>query len=373
MKINIKLRKKYLDTINNQIKIQYGSKRRIYVKLICYYNVPYDTFETRLKPSYPYFIDFEIIYYLCKILFLNLFEMQRNIIAYKSRKGVNYIVNPILPIRITPIFDMLIAHNIGDGTVIDPKNNRKPYFGYRQCNPNFMSLYVKKIESVFGKLRYNRNKIDTTRTYFPTVVSDLIFRHYNLNTKSFLSKKARIPPQLFNKNKESMLAFLLAIIIDDGHVDSNLIVIGLKNTALAQDLERLCNILNYDCSYKARKMANGIYGYLYILKNGVVKLWNDYLVLKRNYPMVSMGYKEQKIRQSFLIYKRKIIRTKGNCKKILNILLNKTYSVNELANLINMTRQGVRYHIHVLEIQQKIQKVGFSNNNILYSGIKSFK
>ena len=140
-RINILLNKDFIDFINQKIKENFKTKRNIHKELIKYYEIPFSTFKSRLKRGYKYYVDLEIIISLCKILKIDLYSMQKKIISYKTRRGWNYIENPKLPIEITPIFDMLIAHHIGDGTVINPKRNRLPYFGYRQFNQHYMKLY----------------------------------------------------------------------------------------------------------------------------------------------------------------------------------------------------------------------------------------
>lgn len=238
-----------------------------------------------------------------------------------------------------------------------------------------MQLYIKKIESVFGEIKFKRPYEDKTRSYFPTSVSYLLFKIYNLNTKSFLSKKARIPEEIFRKNWKHKLAFLLGVIIDDGHVDSTLIVIGLRNRKLAQDLQKICQLLNYKSTYTER-IIEGYkeYGFLSILKDGTKKLLEDYNKLKKEYLEVHLGYKEEQIERIFRINKREIKRVPGNAKIILKMLSKVDLTVNEIAKEVFMTRQGVRYHIHKLERQKRIRKVGIKgNNNYIYSLSKSFK
>lgn len=367
-RINVKLDISFIDLINMKIKEKFVSKREIYKKLIKYYKIPFSVFKNRIKRGYKYFIDLEIVLGLCKLLDINLYYMQQNILAYKTKRGWNYIENPKLPIKITPLFDMLVAHHIGDGTVINPKGNRKPYFGYRQFNKKYMSLYVKKIESVFGKINMKNEYKDKTRTYFPTVLSELLFKVYNLNTRSFLSKSARIPPTLFNKNKKFLLAFLLGIIIDDGYIDSTMIVIGLHNQNLAKDQKKVCDILGYKARYTERIGKNyENCGYVNILKEGLIKLWKDYNELKKEFTEVDLGYKGEQIKANLMISQRQIKRIPGNNKLILKLLSNKNLTVNEIAREILMTRQGVRYHIHKLEKIGKIKKIGTKGeNNFIY-------
>ena len=370
-KINIKVTKKFLCLINNEIKKQFRTKRAVHKEIIKYYQISFLTFKSRIKPSYKFFIDLEVFLNLCKILKISLDYFQNNIIAYKSRGGVNYIDNPNLPIKISPIFDMLIAHHIGDGTVVNPKRNRKPYFGYRQFDRKYMQLYTKKMESVFGRIQNKNPYKDKTRTYSPTSVSNLFFETYGLSTRNFLSKSARIPNNILKKNSKHLLAFLLGIIIDDGHVDSTEIVIGLHNRNLTKDLQKVCDLLGYKTTYTEKTKEDGSeYGFLHILKNGLLKLWKDYSQLLVQYPEIDLGYKAEQIQQGLEISKRKIKRTPGNDKVILDLFATKSCTVNEIAKEIKMTRQGVRYHITKLLEQGKIKHVGTAGeNNFVYATI----
>ena len=307
---------------------------------------------------------------LCQILEVNLKILQDSIVSYRIKSGLNKIKNPTLPIKISPVFDMVLAHHIGDGTVINSKEGRLPYFGYRQFDKFYRISYVKKLESLFGKICYKTNYFESsTRPYCPAVLSSLFFQYYNLNKRDFLSYRARIPKLLLEKNWKHKLAFLLGIIIDDGHVDSTLIVIGLKNPKLVQDLKNLCNSLGYPSTVSIKKRKeDGIYGFLSILKKGMHKLWQDYLLLKREYSVIDLGYKGRQIESNFKIHSRKIKNTKGNRKLILNLIKTKNYTVNEIAKEINMTRQGVRYHIHILLKSGKIKITGTKGeNNYVYS------
>ena len=92
-KINIKVKKGFIDLINQKIAQKFSTKRKIHRELIKYYNLPYSTFRYRMKRGYRYFIDLEILLNLCKILDLSVYQLQNNILAYKTRRGWNYIEN----------------------------------------------------------------------------------------------------------------------------------------------------------------------------------------------------------------------------------------------------------------------------------------
>src|SRR3972149_4757234 len=143
-RINVKISRNFYNKIKTLIYQKYRTKRTVYNIIKEQIKISFITFHNILKEEYyqqSFFIPLNIWINLCKTLGIDLIELQTNIIAYKTSNGPNYISNPILPIKITPLFDMIIAHNIADGTVINPKKNRLPYFGYRQFDPLFRELY----------------------------------------------------------------------------------------------------------------------------------------------------------------------------------------------------------------------------------------
>ncbi|MFA5993240.1 MAG: winged helix-turn-helix transcriptional regulator [Candidatus Pacearchaeota archaeon] len=369
-KVNIKLRTNFTKKINNIISLKFKTKNDAYNKIIYDKNIPFITFKNLLKESYTkeFFVPLEIFLKICLSLNISKEELQKNIVSYKTAGGVNFIEEPKLPIIITPVFDMLLAHHFGDGTVINPKNNRIPYFGYRQFNDFYRSAYVHKLENVFGKIKYKKDYfLLSTRPYCPPVLSTLFFKYYNLSINDFLSERARLPSIILNKGKDSLLAFLVAFIIDEGNIDSTQISIKLKNKLLIEDLNKICNILGYKSKIINSKEAD--YFGVYILREGMNKLYKDYLILNKKYPIINLGIKGERIKSSFEIFNRPISRISGNNNLILEILKNEELSVNQIADRINMTRQGVRYHIHKLIKDNKIKIIDNTNLNWIY-GIK---
>ena len=353
-KINVKVTREFLDLINFKIKEKFKSKRNVHKELVKYYSVPFSTFKARLKPSYKSFVDLEIFYNLCNLLEISLFDFQKNILAYKTRGGGNCIENPVLPVKINCLISMLTAHHIGDGCVVNSGYGRKPYFAYRQFNKLYRDLYIKKIESLFGKLNYKTNYFDSkdvTRIYFPIACAELMFGLYNLNAKSFMSETARIPENILIADEKHKLAFLLGVIIDEGHIDSCLIVIRLKNKALIEDLKKLCEALNYEVSVN----LTGEMCCLYILSKSLNKFYFDYQNLLSEFPEVNLGYKEVQIKQFLLRQNKPKIYVEGNKNLILTKLLKENLTVNELALSLNMTRQGARYLIKELINENKIE------------------
>jgi len=369
-RINVKLNIKFFERVNDEIFMKYRTKKIAYDDLFYNSKYPWATFKNVLKESTMknYFIPLDIIIKICENLGIPKEILQENVISYKTAKGINYIEKPILPIIITPVFHMLLAHHMGDGTVINPKNGRLPYFGYRQFDKFYRVNYIRKIESIFGKINFKEDYFEeSTRPYCPPSISTTFFKYYNVTISDFLSKSCRIPENIMSSDSDSLLAVLIAFIIDEGHVDSTQITVVLKNKELVKDLKLICDKLGY--SSKITYRDNDFYrdyGYLNILRLGMKMLYKDYIILNKKYPVIDLGLKGEKIKDSFKIYNRLIIRVKGNQNIIYGILKKEQLSVNQLANRLNMTRQGVRFHIHKLLNSNKIKLIDKSKDNWIY-------
>ena len=128
--VSVKIKLELFLLIKNKLFLKYKTKRNAYTILKNKINISFNTFKNILKENYcnkNFFVPLRIWISLCNLLEISIYILQENITSYKISNGVNYISNPILPIKITPVFDMIIAHNIGDGTVIDSKKERLPY------------------------------------------------------------------------------------------------------------------------------------------------------------------------------------------------------------------------------------------------------
>lgn len=369
-RVNIKISESLFDTFIKRIDSDFKSRKDFYNLTFEPKVLPFSSFKNFLKQSYAsnFFIPLDFYLKIVEKLNISKDELQRNIVSYKTAGGINFIEKPILPIRINPIFDMLLAHNIGDGTVINLGKGRLPYFGYRQFNEFYRVSFIRKIEQIFGKIHFKEGDyfLKSTRPYCPPVLSTLFFKYYNLGIEDFLSDRARIPEQIF-QDKERMLAVLVAFIIDEGHVDSTEIIINLKNKLLIEDLKRTCDILGYESKVtQAKSEIVKDYWRIHILRKGMKLFYGDYFKLNKIYPIIDLGWKGKKIRNSFKIDSREIIRTKGNDRLILELLRQEQLSVNQLAERINMTRQGVRYHIHNLLNDNKIRIIDKTAQNWRY-------
>jgi len=368
-RVNVKVNKKFFNKLVREIDSKFKSRRDFYNQTFDSKFLPFSTFRNFLKISHAsnFFIPLEFYLKIVEELDISKEELQSNVTSYKTAGGVNFIEKPILPIKITPVFDMLFAHHIGDGTVINPKKGRLPYFGYKQFNEFYRIAYVKKLESVFGNINYFKKNyfLSSKNPYSPPVISTSFFKYYDYNVYDFLSDRARIPDIIF-QDKDRMLAVLIAFIIDEGHIDSTLINIRVKNKGLIEDLKRICDILEYASKIAYRKNYEGSIDTLYIFRDGMERLYRDYINLNKKYSVIDLGIKGEKIRKSFEIIHRSIQNIEGNTDLIFNILKKEQLSVNQLAVRINMTRQGIRYHIHNLLKRGKIKLIDNKSLNWIY-------
>ena len=271
--VNIKVKREFIIHLNKKIIEAYKTKRKLYSSLSV--KVPYGVFKNMLKVSYynKWFVPLDFLIDVCSKLGISKEKLQENIISYKSWGSVNYIEKPKFPIVVTPVFHMIYAHNIGDGTVSIAKN-RFPYFAYRQFNQLYRESFIKKLEYIFGNINYRKKEVlDITRVRCPSVLSSIFFKHYDLNDRGFLSDTARISNSVFNDSKDAMLAVLIGFIIDEGHVDSTQIAIVLKNKELVEDLNKICSELGYKStiSYKTGEYEKFVG--LNILREGMKKLY----------------------------------------------------------------------------------------------------
>lgn len=280
--------------------------------------------------------------------------LQQNIIQYGLRRSHLLVTKPTLPILLTPVFDMLYAHHIADGFVVDPKRNRLPYFGYRQFNTFYRLLYFEKIQDVFGQINLNYdNALATTEVYCPPSASHFFFKAYGVGPRDFLSETSLLPQTILKKPKEHLLAVLIAFLIDEGHIDGSCAVITLKNHILIGQLEHICQRLGYATTTKHHTNK---YAAIYLLARGLRKFWNDYCETIKQYPVMDLGWKGERILSVIEGAQRKFNRVPGNKQQILQLLKKRPATINEMALHLRMTRQGVRYLVKRLVQERNVVK-----------------
>jgi len=211
---------------------------------------------------------------------------------------------------------------------------------------------------VFGKIQYKNNYFEErTRVYLPESITLIMMKYFSLNRDSFLSDSCEIPQKMFKLGKKHAFACLIAFIIDEGHIDSTLISIGLDNKKHIAQLSEICRLLNYKYTVSARKPKGQD---LYILKDGTIKLWQDYLALKKEYPEINMGYKEKSLR-NFIDRLGKNWKSKGTNQtknQIIGVLRSESKPINKISEQLMISRQGIRFQLKQLEKAKIVMKHG---------------
>lgn len=373
-KVSVLLNKEFIKKVVAKLKKRYGYLRIAHKEIFPTYN--FSSFRNLLKPSIVIFRDLTLYVEICKKLSIPLKEMEKNILAYRTTRGRCTIEDPILPIKVTPLFDMIIAHIFGDGNSVKIAG-RELYFNYRQFDKEYLDLFLEKLESVFGRIKYkNEYFYSINRIYLPTIISSVLANFYSLKSEDFLSRKCFIPNKLFTHHKNHLLAFLIGFVIDEGFIDSGQIVIALHNKRLIRDLGKICEKLGYSYTISDDKKipAKSI---LYILEDGVKKFWEDYIALKKNYPQVYLGHKEGQIKE-FILRKKKFWKSKeGGLTKnlILTLLKEKPRTIRELAKILLISRQGVRYHLKQLtkrKIVKRMEKGKMGSHTYILKKFREF-
>jgi len=281
--------------INRKLKCKKFKLKEIYSTFPNKTCTKFSYFKNVLKQSHTGYRRLDIILHACNLIKIKPRELENCITSYRTRKSKILINKPKIPIKVSPVFYMLIAHLIGDGGYIRFKNKETIYSGYRQFNKKLRLSFLDKARYVFGDITYTKDYFNkSTRVYLPEVPSLIIRNFVNRKTEFFLSRKARIPENFLKSKKGNLVAILTAFIIDEGNIEGTQIAIRLINKNLVEDLAKICEILNYKHTIGKRSPC-GMYN-LYILSEGLKKYWKDYKRLKKRYNFLTMDFKEQAIK-----------------------------------------------------------------------------
>jgi len=161
------------------------------------------------------------------------------------------------PIKINPFWACLLSHSFFDGYA------DKYIMRYSNYDMDNRKEFSNLIEKLFGNdLIFNNPKNYTRDIDLPAIVPRLLMKFFDV--KTFYSDKCRIPKPLFELtkiNNEYGFYFLKGAYIDEGSVSGGQIWIvrGIKNKPLANDVIKLCRILDIECRLKFSSKALGGY------------------------------------------------------------------------------------------------------------------
>jgi len=294
-------------------------------------------------------------------------RLHKNIVIYKQRHApaTNSIRNPKIPIEISPYMTSIVSHLFFDGSV--PRDGKGTY--YNQKNEKIMDDFIKKLNSVFGDVSYSL-KIDhkgVLKCRMPRLIGEICRNVYGITT-SFGTFDARVPKKIFKMDDDHKQAFVLSAIIDEGSItyDGD-IMFGVSNKWMCEDVKMLCNQIGLETSTVNKKIRKKYYYFRIKSKDGLLKIIDS---LSAVCPLISLGYKEERLRHHFKTKKVPGLRTKKGAdqrrKSILELIENEPRTANQLSVELIIPCRSVKRHLKYLMKKNIIKRKKAKHNNYIY-------
>ncbi len=277
------------------------------------------------------------------------------------------------PIRVTPEFDAIVSHLMGDGTL----GTDKSYASYKQKNGLARRNFLQQLFNVFGIFQINPSFEKYWQVCIPKPIELLIKMHYGLGDAGCLER--RLPPAIKNKPKEHRLAALLAFLVDEGHI-GDAIELYSGNRELLQDYQDLAMNLGYNCSKinsrKGNKTPNQIHSFRISLKDSC-KLLEDIRALSLTFPNLGLAHKqpvlEEIVFRQSLEHHKKNKNKRGETKQKILALAETGITTQQLVAKLHVGGQTIREHLAKLEAAGVILKCEKTSKAILWRTIPVFK
>ncbi|MFH1503223.1 MAG: hypothetical protein ABIE36_01035 [Candidatus Diapherotrites archaeon] len=217
-------------------------------------------------------------------------EIEKNIEYYTGLGKSNPILNPKLPLYLTPEMISVIFHFMGDGHI----GRKTVVSSYRQMNKKGLNNFLKKLQSIFGNFNYPKKEFDNGRLNIPKIITEFYVDYFKLpNTNTF---EAYIPKNIKKLKKEFLLAGLISFIVDEGHVGEVITIYG-KNKRLMSDIQEIGIKCGYLCHPLREKYAYGKFGvYRFsISSKDYGKFYKDILELSKLFPTCTLAQKMERL------------------------------------------------------------------------------
>jgi len=217
-------------------------------------------------------------------------EIEKNIEYYTGTGKSHWIINPKLPLYLTPEMISVIFHFVGDGHI----GRKKVVSSYRQMNKEGLNNFLRKLQNIFGDFNYPKSEFDNGRLNIPKIITEFYKYYFKLpNTNTF---KAYIPNNIKKLKKEFLLAGLISFIVDEGHIGEVITIYG-KNKRLIEDIKEIGIKCGYLCHPIREKYAYGkfdVYRFSISIKS-YDKFHSDILKLSKLFPTCTLVQKQEKL------------------------------------------------------------------------------
>jgi len=358
----------------NKISVDINKEFKTKLKHLIKNNIYKIANQIKIVPArlYEYFIyqtspiPLDVLVNLSKLFKISLLKAEQNIILYKQMfvPNKNSIKNPKLPLETNPYLTSVVAHLYFDGSV--PKDGKGTY--YHQKNEEIMNDFINKIKKVFGNVEYTLRKDhrDVLKCRIPRIIGEICKSIYQID--SFDTFDSRLSEFIFKLSKEHKIAFILTAILDEGSITyDGQIFFGINNKELCKDIKKLCNKIELKTTPVKQKSDSNHY-YIYI--KSPKKLLGFMNLFDKKYPLISLRYKEKRLKYYFKIKKYPGLRNKKGGderkKKILNSLKNERKSVNQLSEELLILPRSLRRHLNFLININKISKEKIGKENYFF-------
>jgi len=220
-------------------------------------------------------------------------ELQDKIVSYQAYHGKaikpEFQDERKLPIKVTPDFESIIYHLMGDGHVRAIGSGE-----YTQLSVIGRTNFLNKLYSNFGYFEVTEKSFNDGRVIIPKIVIDIICKYYNLHYSSFNWDTSKLPLNISN-NADFKIAGLSAFIVDEGYVSDRGIEIYSSNNILLSQIRNLAVDLGLNCSDLKTKKANGNTKESFrfrIRKESSKEFLKMVVNLKEKYPCCGLAQKE---------------------------------------------------------------------------------
>lgn len=348
--LNVIISKKGRDWLRKKLLEKYGFLKIAVKKLKFGYWGLIDNLRGRRAMDFSNFIQ------LIKKLNLNKKIIQKEIegLVIRSIK----IKNVHLPIRCDPVFASLFINLLGDGGL--HKRSGTGCFHYGESES--YQLIQEKILHILGETPYQKGE------FVPRVLVFLMMKYFN--AKNIATKQNIFPKKLFNADKFTKLACLIAFINDEGTTTTSNIPICSSNYKLLNGVRDLSQSLGYKVSKISCRKDKDVY----LFRINSIRVFNrDYKELVKRYPQVRLiNRKERPLRILDLISQRPkgIRHTKEIFKLIAPNLKSGPKTIYDLCEITQSTQSTLWRHLRKL-MNANLIKREFSNSKTRYIYILS--
>jgi len=233
-------------------------------------------------------------------------NIEKNIEYYTGWGKANPVIQPKLPLLLTPELVSVIFHFLGDGHI----GSHGVSSSYRQMNDKGLRNFLDKLQNCFGNFEYSKQEFADGRLNVPKVITDFYVYYFNLpDTSTF---KGYVTDQLKKFDKDFLVASLTSFIIDEGNIN-DCITVYSKNLRLIEDIREIGLLCGYLCHQVKKKYAYGrfdVYRFN-ISSKSFVDFFRDIEELSKEFPTCNLAHKQtrfaNRIHKSSSVY--------ANCRK----------------------------------------------------------